>query len=115
MTSEDIEEADKQTDKDVMEIAAPPQEAKSSDSTSVGSNGSNTAARQKRVVAESGKKRSEPVVVNDRDIPSSTPIPPPLNVPIVTHSTGPTEGTRTCVHIGSLVFRPPFVLFRFYG
>ena len=62
----------------------PPVERKSTSNT--------TTQQQKRGVASVVKKPTEVVAINDRDLPSSTPLPPPLNVPIVTHSARPTEG-----------------------
>ena len=41
-------------------------------------------------LVQSTLKQSEPA--NDRGLPSSTPVPPPLNVPIVTHSKSTAEG-----------------------
>ena len=85
MTSEDNEASkfDSKATTDVM-LVPPPSEEKSTNSVSA-------VTQQKRGVVS--EKVSAPVVINDGDLPSSTPVPPPLNVPIVTHSARPTEGT----------------------
>ena len=87
LSSADIEasRSSSRADPEVMEIAPPPPPA-GGKSAIAGS----TATQQKRGVAS--VKKPEPVVINDKDLPSSTPIPPPLNVPIVTHSARPSEG-----------------------
>ena len=71
-------------DPEAMEVDPPPPVERKSTS--------NTMTQQKRGVASVAKKPTEVVVINDRDLPSSTPLPPPLNVPIVTHSARSTEG-----------------------
>lgn len=59
------------------------------------------SAIAKKAPSEYLQRTGEPMVertdaqleeVNDRDLPSSTPAPPPLIVPIVTHAKGSTEG-----------------------
>ena len=52
-----------------------------------------TRQKQDRTGANSAQSKVQLESANDRDLPSSTPLPPPLNVPIVTHtSKASTEG-----------------------
>ena len=49
----------------------------------------------------SDAERPQAIVIDDRDLPSSTPAPPPLNVPIVTHLSRPTEGDKVQCEINA--------------
>ena len=88
MATED-NDASKSNNKAAKEVTLLPPPLKTTSAT----NNVSAATQQKKDAASSSKKISEPVVIDDRDLPSSTPAPPPLNVPIVTHSSKPIEGT----------------------
>jgi hypothetical protein len=94
LSAEEIAASSK-SDPDVMEVDPPPPPVEEKST-----NASRAASQQKRGVASVVKKPTEVVVINDRDLPSSTPLPPPLNVPIVTHSARPTEGKCILLMIG---------------
>lgn len=60
---------------------------------------SSSGAGKPSVTLQKGTREVAAVVMEDKDTPSSTPLPPPLGVPIVTHSKSHKEGIYTYVHI----------------
>lgn len=71
----ELTEDDSSTD----EKSKPPREAQKKLTETKGASGSSETEHQQ--------------IINDKDLPSSTPVAPPLNVPIVTHATKNTEGS----------------------
>lgn len=72
-----------------MKLVLPPLEEKR---TNIVSENRSTTVPQQQKRGVSSAEKLEPIAVDDKDLPSSTPAPPPLNIPIVTHSARPSEG-----------------------
>ena len=97
---DEIEGEDRPTSRPLpeMKLVPPPVrgEGGTNGSTSRGTS-STTLPQSKRSVALDMKPQA--VVIDDKELPSSTPAPPPLNVPIVTHSARPSEGIYDAIDI----------------
>ena len=108
---DEIEGEDKPTSRPLpeMKLVPPPSrgEGGTNGSTSRGTS-STTLPQTKGGVASNVKPQT--VVIDDKELPSSTPAPPPLNVPIVTHSARPSEGMIQeilfCVCVCELSYDP---------